>query len=200
MRPYTTNGKNKQVLIKIHKIKDKNNWTQNVFFLLLKKTVTLFVSTNHQARTAVMHKKLVIFGCNRCPFPLLRSYKKRTRGRLDRNVAPCSRPTTNVIGPLHECKKVCPCTKALPQSGIRAWIKQGRKKRKKRGRETEARRLMERKAKQNTSEELGTTHVQFPDNGQTRIKKYKKESISLCHFNLWGKLTVSSSENGENDD
>ena len=30
---------------------------------------------------------------------------KRTRGRLDRNVAPCSRPTTNVIGPLHECKK-----------------------------------------------------------------------------------------------
>ena len=22
---------------------------------------------------------------------------------------------TNVIGPLHECKKVCPCTKALPQ-------------------------------------------------------------------------------------
>ena len=96
-----------------------------------------------------------------------------TRGRLDRNVAPCSRPTTNVIGPLHECKKVCPwmqesvsmnarkcvheckkvcpCTKALPQSGIRAWIKQGRRKRKKRGRETgktEARRLMERKAKQ----------------------------------------------------
>ena len=45
---------------------------------------------------------------------------KRTRGRLDRNVAPCSRPTANVIGPLHECKKVCPCTKALPQSGIRA--------------------------------------------------------------------------------
>ena len=32
---------------------------------------------------------------------------KRTRGRLDRNVAPCSRPITTVIGPLHECKKVC---------------------------------------------------------------------------------------------
>ena len=44
---------------------------------------------------------------------------KRTRGRLVRNVAPCSRPITTVIGPLHECKKVCPCTKALPQSGIR---------------------------------------------------------------------------------
>ena len=52
---------------------------------------------------------------------------KRTRVRLDRNVAPCSRPTTNVIGPLHECKKVCPCTKGLPQPGIRAWIKQGRR-------------------------------------------------------------------------
>ena len=26
-----------------------------------------------------------------------------------------ARPTTNVIGLLHECKKVCPCTKALPQ-------------------------------------------------------------------------------------
>ena len=75
---------------------------------------------------------------------------KRTRGRLDRNVAPCSRPTTNVIGPLHECKKVCPCTKALPQSGCRAWIKQGRRKRKKRGRETEARRLMEKKGKTKT--------------------------------------------------
>ena len=63
---------------------------------------------------------------------------KRRRVRLDRNVAKCSRPTTNVIGQLHECKKVCPCTKALPQSGIRAWIKQGRKKRKKRGRGQEA--------------------------------------------------------------
>ena len=40
----------------------------------------------------------------------------------------------NVIGPLHECKKVCPCTKALSQSAIRAWIKQGWRKRKKRGR------------------------------------------------------------------
>ena len=76
---------------------------------------------------------------------------KRTRGRLDRNVAPCSRPITTVIGPLHECEKVCPCTKALPRSGIRAWIKQGRKKTKNRGRETgktEARRLIERKAAQ----------------------------------------------------
>ena len=45
---------------------------------------------------------------------------KRTRGRLDKNAAPCSRPTTNVISPLHECKKVCPCTKSIPPSGIRA--------------------------------------------------------------------------------
>ena len=39
---------------------------------------------------------------------------KRTRIRLDRNVAPCSRPTTNVIDPLHECKKVCPCISPTP--------------------------------------------------------------------------------------
>ena len=94
-------------------------------------------------------------GINRCPFQLLRYYKRHeeilTRVRLDRNVAPCNRPTASVIVPLYECKKVCPCSKALPPSGSRAWIKQGRKKRKKRGRETgkkEARRLMEIKAAQ----------------------------------------------------
>ena len=80
--------------------------------------------------------------------------------KMDRNAALCSRPTTNVIGHLHECKKVCPCTKAILLSGIRAWIKQCRTKKKKRGRVTgkiEARRLMERKAAQrnkNLSEEL----------------------------------------------
>ena len=47
---------------------------------------------------------------------------------MDRNEAPCSRPTTNVIGPLHECpKKVCPCTKVLLLSGIRPSMKQGRR-------------------------------------------------------------------------
>ena len=85
----------------------------------------------------------------------------------------CHRPTPwmqesvsmNARKCVHECKKVCPCTKALPQSGIRAWIKQGRRKRKKRGRETgktEARRLMERKAAQqnkNTSEELNKAYL-----------------------------------------
>ena len=45
---------------------------------------------------------------------------KKTRGRPNRNVAPCSRPITTVIGLLHECKKVCPCTKALPPSGSHA--------------------------------------------------------------------------------
>ena len=51
---------------------------------------------------------------NRCPFQQLRSYKRHeeNKRRLDRNIVPCSRPSTNVIGPLHECKKVCPCTKA----------------------------------------------------------------------------------------
>ena len=94
-------------------------------------------------------------GLNGCPFQRLREgYRKdtkRARGMPDRNVDPSSRPITTVIGPLHECKKVWSCTKALPRSGSRAWIKQGRKKRKKRGRETgktEARRLMERKAAQ----------------------------------------------------
>ena len=69
-------------------------------------------------------------GFNRCPFQGPIKDTKRTKIRLDRNVASC----TNVIGPLHECKKVCPCTKALPQSGIRAWIKQGWRKRKRRDR------------------------------------------------------------------
>ena len=49
--------------------------------------------------------------------------RRRTRIRLVRNVAPCSRPTTSVTDPLHECKKASPCTKALLLSGIRAWIK-----------------------------------------------------------------------------
>ena len=62
---------------------------------------------------------------NRCYYQLLRV-------RLDRTVAPCSRPTTNVIGPLHECKKVCPCTKALLQSGIRAHESRFEEKEKKR--------------------------------------------------------------------
>ena len=64
---------------------------------------------------------------NECLFRRLREGPikdtKWTKGRSDRNVAPSGRPTTNVIGPLHECKKVCPCTKPLPQSGIHAWIK-----------------------------------------------------------------------------
>ena len=95
------------------------------------------------------------------PTSLLRSYKRNeeNKSKSAQDVAPCSRPTINVIGPLHECKKVCPssCTKALLLSSIRAWIKQGQKKMLKRGRETEARRLMKRKAAQqnkNTTEEL----------------------------------------------
>ena len=54
-----------------------------------------------------------------------------------------------LIDRLHVCKKVRPCTKALPLSGIRQCIKQGLRKRKKIGRETgktEVKKLMERKA------------------------------------------------------
>ena len=58
--------------------------------------------------------------------------------------------------PLHECKKVRPCTKALPQSGIRAWIKQGRKKRKKRDKKDRGQEADGKAAPQNKnqSEEL----------------------------------------------
>ena len=56
---------------------------------------------------------------------------KRTRVRLDRNVAPCSRPTTPVIDPLHECKKVCPCTKEEEKE------RKKRKKRERRGKREE---------------------------------------------------------------
>ena len=45
---------------------------------------------------------------------------------MERNLA----PTADVNDQLHEC----PCTKALPQSGIRAWIKQGLRKRQERQR------------------------------------------------------------------
>ena len=61
----------------------------------------------------------------------------------------CHRPTPWM-------QEVCPCTKALLLSGIRAWIKQGRRKRNKRGRKTgktEARRLKERKAAQQSISE-----------------------------------------------
>ena len=65
-----------------------------------------------------------------CLYQLLRSYKdtKKTRVRLDRNLAPCRRSITNFIGSLHECKKWYPCAKALLLSGIRAWIKEGWRK------------------------------------------------------------------------
>ena len=80
----------------------------------------------------ILHKNelllLVVF--NRCPFQLLRSYKRHEENKrnIGQERSSCSRPTSNVIGPLHECKKVCPCTKALSQSGICEWIKQSRRK------------------------------------------------------------------------
>ena len=43
---------------------------------------------------------------------------KRTRGRSDRNVAPCSRPITTVIGPLHECKKCVHAQKPYPPQAV----------------------------------------------------------------------------------
>ena len=70
---------------------------------------------------------------------------KRTRGRLDRNVAPCSRPTINVIGTLHECKKVCPC----PTQGFEhEWSKEKERKRDRKDRGQEADGKKGRKTKQ----------------------------------------------------
>ena len=107
--------------------------------------------------TIIIIKRDLISVLSNCWGPIKDT--KRARGRLDRNVAPCSRPTTTVIGPLHECKKVCPCTKALPRSGSRAWIKQGQRKRKERERDRkdlgqEADGKKGSPTKQNTSEEL----------------------------------------------
>ena len=73
----------------------------------------------------------------------------------------CHRPTPwmqesvsmNARKCVHECKKVYPCTKALPQSGIRAWIKRGRRKRDRKDRGQEAGGKKGSPTKQNTSEE-----------------------------------------------
>ena len=70
---------------------------------------------------------------------------KRTRVKLERNLA----PTAIVNDQLHEC----PCTKALPQSGIRAWIKQCLRKRDRKDRGQEADGKKGSPTKQNTSEE-----------------------------------------------
>ena len=52
---------------------------------------------------------------------------KKTRVGLVRNVAPCCRPTTNVIGPLHECKKVCTSYMQKSPTTVRqSWINQAR--------------------------------------------------------------------------
>ena len=78
--------------------------------------------------------------------------------RLDRNIAPCIMPTTNVIGPLHECKKVCSYMHKSPTLFRVSRMNQARSDEEEtRGRVTEARRLIKRKAAQqnnNQSEEL----------------------------------------------
>ena len=98
-------------------------------------------------------------GFNRCSFQLLRSYKRHKENKSKR--------------------KVCPCTKALPQSGIHGWIKQGRRKRRKRVTETgktEARRLMERKAAQQ-NKNLSETKTRLPK-AQLRWTKLEEESLT----------------------
>ena len=72
----------------------------------------------------------------------------RTRVRLNRKKALRSKATTNVIGPLYEWKKVCPCRKKnLPLR--HSCMNQARsEEEEKRQEKTEDRRLMERKATQ----------------------------------------------------
>ena len=118
------------------------------------------------SRTAQGREVASKLGLNRCPFQRLREgYRKdtkRTRVRSDRNAAFCRRPTTNVSGPLHECKKVAMSKHKSPTQVRHSRMNQARLEEevKKRGRETgktEARRLIERKAAQqnkNLSEEL----------------------------------------------
>ena len=91
---------------------------------------------------------------------------------------------------VHECKKVCPCTKALPQSGIRAWIKQGRRKRKKRGRETEARRLMERKAAQQNKTHLRNENKAYPGTAQVSKAGVAPQIEILVKRKKWQDVTL----------
>ena len=56
-------------------------------------------------------------------FPAIKVLYKRHEedmSKMYKNVDPFSWPTTNVICPLHECKKVCPWKKALPRNPSQA--------------------------------------------------------------------------------
>ena len=48
------------------------------------------------------------WGFNRCPFQLLRSYKRHEENKRKIGQERSSMQQANVIGLLHECKKVCP--------------------------------------------------------------------------------------------
>ena len=65
----------------------------------------IFPQKVSERQFAMARQLLILYsGFNRCPFQLLKCYQIHELNksiRLDRNVAPCSRPTTKVIGPLH---------------------------------------------------------------------------------------------------
>ena len=99
------------------RIKDEgfraNNWTaaRNEKTSNDKKTGELFMNTKRVR--LLNHKKnklLLEVGFNRRPFQLLKSHNRH--GENKRKIAQegisMQQLTTNVIGPLHECKKVCP--------------------------------------------------------------------------------------------
>ena len=56
------------------------------------------------------------------PFQLPMSYKrgKENKRKIGQERSSMQQAEYQVIGPVHECKKVCPCTKTLRHSSIRA--------------------------------------------------------------------------------
>ena len=83
---------------------------------------------------------------------------------------------------LRECKKVCPCTKTSPQSGIRAWIKQGCRKRKKRDREDRGQEADGKKTNK-TKTYLGNLNNAYLS--QLRLTKLGEERLSSLSHRMW---------------
>ena len=65
---------------------------------------------------------------NKCPFQLLRSHKRHeeNKRKIGQERSSMKQADYQCHRPLHECKKVCPCTNALPQSGNHSTMNQAR--------------------------------------------------------------------------
>ena len=72
------------------------------FFFIIFRRPCIFCSI------LIAHRALLLYlGFNRCPFQLLRSYKRHEENKRKIGQERSSMQQANVIGPLHECKKVC---------------------------------------------------------------------------------------------